>query len=322
MNVQNTGRPQGAVPVTAGTAPGAARPAVRRVPGERPAAPQSEAERRAEAERRRMAAAREHAKKRERRRKAKWLLIAALLCLSCVLIYVISRFLGSFFIVGEINVEGESPYSADELIAASGISWNDKLYRTDKKAAEESISAKLPYISSVSVKIKLPSFVYSTVSSYKAVMYACIAGDYYALSGDMRVLERADKPDRFEAAGLMCVTLPQVGNAVVGTQLTLADGTDPGYIGRLVDVISGSELAGRVTKLFIDERFNTVLTVDGKYRVRFGSDAGAANKALAAARVIDECGYDADATAVIDVSDPAVVVAVKREGLDLTSKSD
>ena len=100
MNVQNTGRPQGAVPVTAGTAPGAARPAVRRVPGERPAAPQSEAERRAEAERRRMAAAREHAKKRERRRKAKWLLIAALLCLSCVLIYVISRFLGSFFIVG------------------------------------------------------------------------------------------------------------------------------------------------------------------------------------------------------------------------------
>ena len=116
MNVQNTGRPQGAVPVTAGTAPGAARPAVRRVPGERPAAPQSEAERRAEAERRRMAAAREHAKKRERRRKAKWLLIAALLCLSCVLIYVISRFLGSFFIVGEINVEGESPYSADEII--------------------------------------------------------------------------------------------------------------------------------------------------------------------------------------------------------------
>ena len=273
----------------------------------------------------RRAAERAEFEKRERqlsnRRKAKWLIAIVLLCLCCVMAYFISKFFASFFVVGEISIEGSSPYSNSEIISAAGIGKDDKLYRLDKKAAEKAITENLPYISSASISIKLPSYVHITVRSEKAVMYTEIAGEYYALSDTVRVLERADKPDRFAAAGILYVTLPKTGSAVVGMPLTLADGTDTAYIAKLEAAIADSELAGRVTKLFIDERFNTVLTVDGRYRVIFGSDADAPQKALAASRVIAECAYPPDVTAIIDVSDPSAVVTVKRDGLDLTSKN-
>lgn len=293
----------------------------------RPRAPsgadgRSEAERRAEAEAKRRAAAEEHARRRERRRKAKWLLTAMLLMFSFVLIYVISRFIGSFFVVSEISISGDSPYTAQEIIAASGMSIGDSLYRADRHAAEDAISERLPYLSSVKVKIKLPSSVFITVESQSAVIYAEIAGEYYALSADMRVLERADSAETFDSRGLLRVTLPPVGSALVGSCLTLPGGGDPAYIGELATVLEASELAGRIDTLFLDERFNIILSVDGRYRIRFGSDQNAADKALAAARVIEARGGTASdgGMAEIDVSDPASVVVVRRELLDLTKK--
>ena len=274
------------------------------------------------AEKRRAEQVREHAKKLERRRKAKWLLIFALLSISCVLIYVISRFLGSFFVVGEIRIEGDSPYTDEQIIAASGISYGDKLYLTDKKAAESSISGELAYICEVSVTTKLPSYVYITVKAEEAVIYTGISGGYYALSATMRVLERSDSPEKFIAAGLVYAELPEVASAVVGLPLALADGTDPVYIGEFVDAIADSELKGRISKIFLDERFNIVLSVDGRFRVKFGSDSDAGVKALAASRVIAEQELPEGGTAVIDVSDPSAVIAVVREELDLSKKND
>ena len=278
------------------------------------------AEKRAADEKRRADTARANARLRERRRKAKWLLVFALLCFSLILIYVISRFLGSFFVVGEVKISGDSPYTDSEIISAAGISFGDRLYRTDKKTAVRNITEKLPYIESVSIRIKLPSFVYITVSSERAAFYARISGSYYAVSGKMKVLERADTADRFEADGLLCIELPPVGSAVVGAELTLADGTDPGYIGTFVSAIEESELSGRISRLFMDERFDTVMSVDGRFRVRFGSDADVATKALAAARVIADGDLGDSWTVVIDVSDPSAIVTVRRDGLDLATK--
>ena len=78
------------------------------------------AEQRAADEKRRADTARANARLRERRRKAKWLLVFALLCFSLILIYVISRFLGSFFVVGEVKISGDSPHTDSAIISARG----------------------------------------------------------------------------------------------------------------------------------------------------------------------------------------------------------
>ena len=135
-------------------------------------------------------------------------------------------------------------------------------------------------------------------------------------------LERSDSPEKFVAAGLVYAELPEVASAVVGLPLALADGTDPVYIGEFVDAIADSELKGRISKIFLDERFNIVLSVDGRFRVKFGSDSDAGVKALAASRVIAEQELPEGGTAVIDVSDPSAVIAVVREELDLSKKND
>ena len=70
----------------------------------------------------------------------------------------------------------------------------------------------------------------------------------------------------------------------------------------------------------MDERFDTVMSVDGRFRVRFGSDADVATKALAAARVIADGDLGDSGTVVIDVSDPSAIVTVRRDGLDLATK--
>lgn len=262
------------------------------------------------------AAAARHA----RRRRAQWLLIIAMLGISCILIYVISVFLGSFFVVGEVEIAGESPYSAQEIMSAAGLSYGDALYKLDRSEVEKAITDKLPYIEDAVVGIKLPSYVYITVRSEGAVMYTELPGGYYALSREMRVLECASSPVEFISSGLVYIELPEIESAVVGMTLALADGTDPIYIGELVEALLGSDLGGRVSKIFADERFNTVLSVDGRFRVRLGSDADASIKALAAAKVIEQNDFRGYDTAEIDVSDPSAVIVVGRDKLDLQNK--
>ena len=68
-----------------------------------------------------------------------------------------------FFKVGEVEVQGNTLYSAQQIIEASGVQMGDNLLTVNKAEFAGRIMAKLPYIEKVSVGRNLPNTIVFSV---------------------------------------------------------------------------------------------------------------------------------------------------------------
>ena len=74
-----------------------------------------------------------------------------------------------FFQVETLAVTGNSRYTQDEIIAASGVQVGDNLFRMNKKQISQQILRQLPYVESVSILRGLPSTITFQVTEWDAV---------------------------------------------------------------------------------------------------------------------------------------------------------
>ncbi len=81
-----------------------------------------------------------------------------------------------FFRVSDIQVEGNTHYTDEEIIRAIDIEEGDNLFFFDRFAALSRVFAKLPYVEEVSVERKLPNKVTITVKESQALAYI-VLGD-------------------------------------------------------------------------------------------------------------------------------------------------
>ena len=108
-----------------------------------------------------------HNRKRKRGRRRFGLLFKLL----CGAALVAAATLGAtvFFQVETIAVTGNSRYTQDEIIAASGVQVGDNLFRMNKKQISQEILHQLPYVESVSILRGLPSTITFQVTEWDAV---------------------------------------------------------------------------------------------------------------------------------------------------------
>ena len=265
--------------------------------------------------------ARELAQK-AKKQKAKKLLFLCIIAFILVLLYPLFRLVSNVFVIKEIVVEGACPYSAEELLAAAGLTQGESLFGNDSDMLAETTLEKLPYLRSCKVDFALPDKVVFSVVAGNAVIYTEVAGEYYALSAALRVLERKSEPSEFIADGIVYASLPPAALSVVGEYIKLSGGADSSYITDFLDALTSSPLNGRVSRMFLEEKFDMVISVDAKFRVKLGSPESAALKLHAAARVIDECGFGLEEKGVIDVSDPEKPTSVKKNDIDINTRRD
>ena len=76
-----------------------------------------------------------------------------------------------FFRVSNIQVEGNTHYTDDEIIRAIDIEQGDNLFFFDRFAAISRVFAKLPYVEQLTVDRQLPNKVVITVVESKALAY-------------------------------------------------------------------------------------------------------------------------------------------------------
>ena len=107
-------------------------------------------------------------KRRRRRGRGRFGPLFKLLCAVAV---VVALTMGAtvFFQVETIEVSGNSRYTQEQVVEASGIQIGDNLYHMNKFQAAQDIREKLPYIGEVSIRRSLPSTIRITVSEWDAV---------------------------------------------------------------------------------------------------------------------------------------------------------
>lgn len=93
------------------------------------------------------------------------------------------------FNIDSFQVTGDSSYSEEEIIAASGINNGDNLIRINIGEAEEQIVSRLVYIDSAKISRGFPNRLLIDVEpAQPAISFACY-GSFYVISERGRLLE-------------------------------------------------------------------------------------------------------------------------------------
>lgn len=108
------------------------------------------------------------------------LVILAVLIAACIL----------FFRVNRVEVEGNSHYTAEEIISASGVVEGDNLILAGESGIAARLKSALPYVSSVTIRKSLPDTLVLTVreSTAQAAIYDGLDG-WWLIDANGKLLE-------------------------------------------------------------------------------------------------------------------------------------
>jgi len=206
------------------------------------------------------------ARKRKRRRRRGGLarLLRPLSVILAAVAVVIALTL--FFKVGDIEVTGNSRYSAEEIAAATGVEMGDNLILLDRFGIQQRLFVDLPYIKEARINPNLPSTLSVEVVETKAVAALPGAGVYWLISQDGKLLEAVDgtqAQDYLDITGLEADT-PAAGQEV---QLTEDSPISLSRLKELLAALSERQLLARADSLDMTSEDTLVINYDGRFRV-------------------------------------------------------
>ena len=203
-----------------------------------------------------MAARRSRRGRRNRGRfGALYKLLSAVLILAAIVVGCIV-----FFRVNTVEVTGDSPYTAEEIITVSGVEQGDNLFGLNKYQISSRIYTQLPYIDTVNIIRRYPDTLVIHVTAGTPAAWLESGGAVWLLDSRGKLLESGD--DALSAGRAQVLGLEAV-NPAVGSLLTVPP-EQQDRLERLRDFLAAiqvRQMTGSLTG-FID------LTSD--YEIRFG----------------------------------------------------
>lgn len=252
----------------------------------------------------------------DRREKAKILMICLGIAMVLLLIWPMARFAASHLVVEDIRIDGSTAYSGEEILGTAELAIGDSLPIFRTGGMENALCASLPYLKSCEITFELPGTVIITLTDEAPAFCSEIFGEYYAISSDLRVLERAD--ERF--SHLINIELPLVSRAVVGEKIVFSDGDDCDHITEFLALLSESELKGRIDKIYFDKKFDIVACVDSEFRVMFGSPSEMQLKLATVAKMISDNSEKCETGGIVDVRVVDIAGIVINADIDPTAR--
>lgn len=204
------------------------------------------------------------------------------------------------FVISDISVEGNTTYTADEIIAASGVKSGDNLYSFSSRTAERLMKKKCPYVKSLKVERAIPNRIKFTVEEEKAEFAAQIYGRYFIFSGELCVLEKDAPPEKIE--NLCMLKLPAVSSAVCGETVEFRDSFASDQVSATASALLSSSLAERIRSVDLSDLYSLKMNCDGKYLLDFGGYSDTALKLKVASKVLEDEMFNGENKANIDLS--------------------
>lgn len=205
-----------------------------------------------------------------------------------------------FFRVSDIEVEGNTHYSDDEIIRAMDIEQGDNLLFFDRFGAVSRAHAKLPYVEQVAIERKLPNKVIITVEESEALAYLVLGDEKWTMDHGARILGKAAEG---ETASLIAVEGISPGTLMIGELMQTADQDEAlvQYVAEVLDQIEARGYARSVSRVDFADPESVEFFYAGKYTVVLGGFANIERKFGMFAAVLDKL-KEGD-VGIIDVSD-------------------
>lgn len=180
------------------------------------------------------------------------LLITAAIVAGCVV----------FFRVDQVLVEGQSQYTQEEIVAASGVQRGDNLFLINKMQLVDRVLSQLPYVDELVIRRRLPDTLVLTVTECVPVAVIEGEGAYWLMDAKGKLLERGD----ISLAGNQALILGLTPLAPkVGMGLAAQEEQKLSSLQALLGALNREQMMGSV-KSFID------LTADNEIRFSYGAN--------------------------------------------------
>lgn len=189
-----------------------------------------------------------------------------------IIVIVLALFFGfSIFLrVSDVEVEGNSYYTAEEIVEASGIERGDNLFFINRSATTSRIYSRLPYVEMVDIQRSLPNRVVIAVTESQAIAYVTAESGYWAIDDGCKLLSQ---PDAGGLGGLLRVDgltpiAPAVGERVeAGAEESLK----VSYLSAILKRIAGFGLRSDVTAIDMSNVSNPSFDYLGRFTVKLGA---------------------------------------------------
>ena len=234
------------------------------------------------------------------------LLVTILMC--AVFVFTSFLFVRSLFGIRHFEVVGVTTYEYTDIVNASSLKRGDKLYSIDKETIEAKILEACPYLESVKITTKFPNTVRFSLEEKSPSWYIDIAGDYYVLDSDMKVMTETTSRDRIAAFGACELVLPNIKSAMRGSVPSF--GENEQEIRKTLEIIQTvrqNTFKARITKLDLTSRFEIYMTVDDVYEVYMGDMSNLEAKLETVERIVSSEDVKDYAGGEINASNPAAV---------------
>lgn len=243
----------------------------------------------------------EEKKAKKRRRRGNYVIYYVMLAIVAVIIFAILS-VTVLFNCEEIVVEGESKYTDEEIIEASGLKGDENLVKLSLLGIDKSILNELVSLDSAVVSKVFPNKIKITVTPAEPMVNFYYAGKNYVISHVGRVMEiERNAADCMEVIGY------QPGdNVVVGDYITAAN---PEQDETIQTISSAIDLVGitEITELDITDMLSIGLVYDDRIEINLGSMLQLEEKLTIVKELAEN--YIADTEKVtLDVSNPERVV--------------
>ncbi len=219
--------------------------------------------------------------RRKQRRRKQIMTYAAVSFIVLIMAVVLS--LTVFFQISEITVSGKSPYTDEQIIAASGISLGENVILCKADEVDGNLAKSLPYIGSASVKRSLSGKVTITVKA-TAPMWSVINGEQSIIINSAgKVLELGTPEKALEATIIQGVAVTQ---AVPGETVVFSDEVPFDFVREIGNAVTSAGLKKLTTLNLTDTDYIQAL-YDGRLTIIIGTTDNLAKKLALTAKVIE-----------------------------------
>lgn len=172
------------------------------------------------------------------------------------------------FNTATVRITGSSNYTADEIVAASGIKAGDNLVRLNAGKCEKAIESSLAYIEKAKVSRAFPSTIVISVEACVPTANFICDESTLLISAGGKVLEVTGEPKM----GLLNFKGTEPAPELVpGDAFRSADEHKDPAITTLMDYFSASKMADKVTLIDLSNRSEISYTYDNRITVQLGS---------------------------------------------------
>ena len=203
----------------------------------------------------------EHSSQR-RRRGSILLRLATMLVVVAVFVFGLSI----FFKVTDIQVTGNQVYTAEEVVAASGLKTGDNLVTINTGTVVGKILAQLPFVEELSMDRVLPGTVVIHVVE-SDVIYTVDGDDggEWLINGSGKILAKADGTTTYPHLSGVTAQSPEIGSPMTSEQTeNLSAALE------LLPLLEETDSIAQVTEIQVDKTYDLVVLYGDTYEIHLG----------------------------------------------------